>query len=229
MSKPTRSQWRGYAVLSGVLFLLFVFIVLWPLHVDEPVPTDHSQLYEAVALYGDEIVQQEQTYTNSYHSHHQLRRDTFRFERSKGWERSHRDIAYDTLLVDLNTADTSRLQQLHGIGSVFASRIVKYRSLLGGFVTTDQLLEVYGFTDDRLAAIEPHITISESYIKFLHINTATLDELRRHPYLDYYQARAIVDYRKSVGTIKSRDDLLCIPLLDESTIRKITPYIQYNP
>lgn len=229
MSKPTHSQWRGYAVLSAILLILLIVIIFWPLRVDEPVPSDHSQLSEAVALYGDEIILREQANADSYRLRYRSQRDSFHYQRPKEWERSSRFNPYDTLLVDLNTADTSRLQQLRGIGPVFASRIVKYRSLLGGFVSTDQLLEVYGFTEDRLASVEPHLTLSESDVKLLPINSATLNELRRHPYLDYYQARAIIDYRKSVGSIKSQDDLLKIPLLDENTIRKITPYIQYNP
>ena len=63
---------------------------------------------------------------------------------------------------------------------------------------------------------------------FLPAFEKTLDELRRHPYLDYYQARAIVDYRNTVGPIKNNTDLIKINLIDESTARKITPYIQYN-
>ena len=48
------------------------------------------------------------------------------------------------VVVEINTADSAELMRLNGIGASFSRRIVKYRNLLGGFISKEQLLEVYG-------------------------------------------------------------------------------------
>lgn len=51
--------------------------------------------------------------------------------------------------VELNSADSSELLKINGVGPVFASRIIKYRNKLGGFATTEQVTEVYGMDSIR--------------------------------------------------------------------------------
>lgn len=228
MDKPSRSQWRGFAVLSVVFTVVVLLLLFWPRFSTAPSASDFSRLAQAVSLYGDTIRLDDSARRQSFRPHSGFAADSLRPSGSIGWGRGPRQNPYDTLLVDINTADTSRLQLLRGIGPVFASRIVKYRSLLGGFVSTSQLLEVYGMTTDRFSSIAHHLTLSKSSVNLLPINSASLDQLRRHPYLDYYQARAIVDYRNSVGPIRNYSDLLKINLIDDSTARKIGDYIQYN-
>lgn len=224
MDKPTRGQWRGYIILSGILSLLLLALIFWPLNIRQPLPSGNSELQKVVSLYGDEI---RSTQKQSTRLHYSPRRDSFPVQRRFNGKRRYRN-PYDTLLVDINTADTARLQQLRGIGPVFASRIVKYRNLLGGFVDIRQLLEVYGMDENRFSSIEPHLTASSLNVRKMRINSASFEELRSHPYLDYYQARAIVDYRRTVGPVRNPEDLLKINLVDEKTIRKISDYIQYN-
>ena len=73
------------------------------------------------------------------------------------------------LTVELNGADTTTLQLLHGIGPVFARRIVRYRERLGGFTSTEQLLEVYGFTPQLLDHIRPYLRLDgEEYTLSSH-------------------------------------------------------------
>ena len=184
-------------MLGGILLVLLLLLLLCPISVKETESSDNSELAEAVARYGDEIIEQETTRRDTYRQNRYFR-DSIRKGDYHESRFTHRINPYDTLLIDINTADTARLRQLRGIGPVFAARIVKYRTLLGGFVDTEQLLEVYGITTDLFTQIEPHVVVSHQEVKKLPINTATLDELRRHPYLDYYQARAIVDYRNTV-------------------------------
>lgn len=131
-------------------------------------------------------------------------------------------------IVELNTADTLDLQQLYNIGPTFSRRIVRYRTLLGGFVNKDQLLEVYGMDTSRYADILPYITIDTSAVSKLDINTATIDQLKRHPYLDYYQAKAIVRLRESQGLYNNIGDLLNVALIDQQTFSKIAPYFTCN-
>ena len=131
-------------------------------------------------------------------------------------------------IVELNTADTLDLQQLYNIGPTFSRRIVRYRTLLGGFVNKDQLLEVYGMDTARYADILPYITIDTSAVSKLDINSATIDQLKHHPYLDYYQAKAIVRLRESQGPYRNIGDLLNVTLIDQQTFSKIAPYITCN-
>lgn len=130
------------------------------------------------------------------------------------------------LVFELNTADSLDLVQLRGIGPVFARRIIKYRNLLGGFVSKSQLLEVYGMDSVRYAAIVPYLTVDAAKVSQIDLNSVRLEVLRRHPYLDYYQAKAIVQLRDHAGPYHTLQDLMQVPLMDQETYNKITPYLQ---
>ena len=133
------------------------------------------------------------------------------------------------LMVELNSADTLTLQLLNGIGPAYARRIVRYRERLGGFTSTDQLLEVYGFTPELLAHIAPHLTLDSSAIHRLPINTIELKQLIKHPYIEYYQARDIVKLRNSGVRFLTADDLWAIPSMADSTLERMLPYIDFAP
>ncbi|MBR1849961.1 MAG: helix-hairpin-helix domain-containing protein [Bacteroidales bacterium] len=145
--------------------------------------------------------------------------------------------AYDTtarpthrqkLVVDINTADTLTLQLLHGIGPAYARRIVKYRAQLGGFVRTEQLLEVYGFTNELYQHILPYLTLSTDSIRQIDINSVSLKQLIRHPYIDYYQARDLIALRNSGQQFTSADDLRLLPTMDDSTLYLLLPYLSFG-
>lgn len=127
--------------------------------------------------------------------------------------------------IELNTADTTDLKELRGIGSGYAKRIVKYRERLGGFCRPEQLLEVYGFTQELYEKVAPNITIDGDEVRKINLNTATVDQLKRHPYLDYYQAKAIVNYREKSGKFTNVNDLLKANLIYPETFEKIKPYL----
>jgi competence protein ComEA len=128
------------------------------------------------------------------------------------------------VLVDLNTADSVTLLTLYGIGPSFAKRIIKYRNLLGGFYSKNQLLEVYGFDQDKFDKIESKCDVSSGGIKKININTVRTDELKKHPYMDYYTAKAIVDQRVILGRFTSMQQLKAIPLIHEDLFNKIQHY-----
>lgn len=132
------------------------------------------------------------------------------------------------LSFELNTADSLDLVQLYNIGPVIARRILKYRSLLGGYVRKEQLREVYGIDSARYNDIAPHLTVDPSRITPIDINTADIDRLKRHPYLDYYQAKAIILLREEKGTYTGVRDILNIPIIDSETFTRIEPYLICN-
>lgn len=122
------------------------------------------------------------------------------------------------VMLELNSADTLQLQELRGIGPGFARRIVKYREKLGGYYAKEQLMEVYGFTEELYGKVAPHITVDASKISKLDVNTLGIAELKQHPYISFYEAKAIVEYRNSKPSkrIDSIDELANLPDLKEN-------------
>ena len=129
------------------------------------------------------------------------------------------------VLIDLNTADSVTLLALYGVGPSFAKRIIKYRNLLGGFYSKNQLLEVYGFDQGKLDQIDANCDVSPGGIKRININTVRTDELKKHPYMDYYTAKAIVDQRIILGRFTSLQQIKTIPLIHEDLFNKIQHYL----
>lgn len=127
---------------------------------------------------------------------------------------------------DINTADTAQLIALKGIGSTLAARIVKYRDGLGGFVAPGQFREIYGLDSLALAELEKFGQI-RSAVRKISVNTASADELDRHPFLSRRQAQLIVSYREQHGAYTSPESLKPIRILDARTIEKITPYLEF--
>ncbi|WP_448702937.1 helix-hairpin-helix domain-containing protein [Mucilaginibacter sp. AW1-3] len=131
-------------------------------------------------------------------------------------------------VVEINAADSTRLTQVKGIGPSFASRIIKYRSQLGGFIKKEQLMEIYGIDTAKYQEITPHIIVNAARIKKIHINTVTVDELRPFPYLNFKQMNAMVQYRAQHGDYHSMEDLRQVAILDAEILRKIAPYLTFK-
>ncbi|HOU74771.1 MAG TPA: helix-hairpin-helix domain-containing protein [Tenuifilum sp.] len=136
-----------------------------------------------------------------------------------------RVIDTKSILVELNSADTLSLLKLKGIGSNYAKRIVGYRNLLGGFYSIDQLGEVYGFTPQLVDQLRPNIYIDTTRIRKININLIKYDDLRIHPYVNDYQAKAIIYYRSQKGTIKTLDELWKNKLLPRDRFEKLKHYL----
>ena len=128
-------------------------------------------------------------------------------------------------VIELNSADTTALISLKGIGSSYARRIIKYRDLLGGFIKKEQLLEVYALDKERYDGLSENVTVDASKIKTLDINTVTLDELKKHPYIKYNIANLIVNYRKQHGNYKTVEDIKKLNLMNDTLFAKIAPYL----
>jgi competence protein ComEA len=129
-------------------------------------------------------------------------------------------------VVDINLADSLGLEELKGIGPSFARRIVRYRERLGGFISTAQLLEVYGMDTARWEAMLPQVTMDTSAIVRIDINTADYTELIRHPYLNRNQVRAIIRYREQHGAFRSVEGLLAIHIVTADDLARLRPYLK---
>lgn len=133
-----------------------------------------------------------------------------------------------SLTVELNSADTTTLMLLHGIGPAFARRIVRYRDRLGGFVATEQLLEVYGFTPELLAHIAPHLALDSTIRSRMPVNSIPLKQFIKHPYVDYYFARDLVNLRSRGIVFATPDDLHAIPSCTDTMLSKLLPYLDFT-
>ena len=125
--------------------------------------------------------------------------------------------------VVLNTADTTQLKKVPGIGSYYARQIIRYGQRLGGYVSVDQLDEI----DDFPKESKKYFVIVDARPSRLNINRLTLPQLRRHPYINFFQAKAITDYRRLHGDIKSLNELRLDRDFPEEAIRRLEPYIEY--
>ena len=131
-------------------------------------------------------------------------------------------------VVELNTADTATLKKVPGIGSTFAGRIIKYRELLGGYYAVLQLREVYGIDEERFQALEHWFTVDTVQIRKLSVNRLPADSLRRHPYLDYRQARIVEQLRKQKSRLSGWENLLLIEELTDTDRNRLRPYLSFE-
>lgn len=128
-------------------------------------------------------------------------------------------------LIEINSADSTLLMSLYGIGPSFAGRIIKYRSLLGGYHTCNQLLEVYGMDSLRYDGFFKRIWADTSLVRKININTAEFRVLLRHPYLDYDAVKCIVQYRDRHGPFESPAELWKDSVLSQDLKQGLYPYL----
>ena len=129
----------------------------------------------------------------------------------------------ETERLVLNTADSTSLITIPGIGPYYARKIVQYGNRLGGYVSVDQLDEI----DDFPTEAKKYLIINNPSPKKLNINQLSLNELKRHPYINFYQAKEITDYRRLHGAIKSLNDLRLLKDFTPEVIKRLTPYVAY--
>lgn len=132
------------------------------------------------------------------------------------------------LIIELNSADSITLEHLPGIGPTFASRILKYRTRLGGFYNKEQLKEVYGLDSVKYRDLENRVEIDPTHIAKININTASFEDLKRHPYLSYKQMNAIIKFRNQHGKYNNINDLRKVAIINGDILRKIEPYLNFN-
>lgn len=125
--------------------------------------------------------------------------------------------------VVLNTADTTVLRKVPGIGAYYSAQIVRYGQRLGGYVSIDQLDEIDGFPQDA----KKYFVVQDAHPQQLNVNQLTLQQLRRHPYINFYRAKAIMDYRRLHGNLKSLQDLRLSKDFPPEVIERLTPYVTF--
>jgi competence ComEA-like helix-hairpin-helix protein len=129
------------------------------------------------------------------------------------------------LIVEINSADTTAFIALPGIGSKLAQRIINFREKLGGFYSVEQVGQTFGLPDSTFQKIRQKLALHNASLKKLNINTASMDELKVHPYIRYNLANAIIQYRTQHGNFSSVNDIKNIMLVNDDLFSKVSPYL----
>jgi len=131
-------------------------------------------------------------------------------------------------IKDINTSTQEDLMKIRGIGEKLSERIIKYRTNLGSFVSTKQLSEIYGLSEEIIEELQKYFIVEDiSALKKIRINELSIKELGVFPYFKYPISKEIVAYRSKNGTIQNIEDLTKIPSFPIDKIEIIAVYLEF--
>jgi competence protein ComEA len=130
--------------------------------------------------------------------------------------------------IPFSEADSSLLQIVPGIGPALAGRIIKRKEALGGFVSPNQLSEIYGLKQETIDKIWEFFDFDRHVFRKIPINHAIAEELAKHPYISYSEAKVLVAFRNQHGFYQSSEDLGKIKIFQIEWIEKISPYLDFG-
>lgn len=128
-------------------------------------------------------------------------------------------------LLEINSASKEDLIELNGVGEFYAKQILKHKNELGGFIFIEQLLEVWKMRLETYEKLLPQLSIDTNKIKKINVNTCSLEDLRSHPYLDYYQANSIIKMRMQKDGYNELQEILESKLINEEEFQRLLPYL----
>ncbi|HHU33621.1 MAG TPA: helix-hairpin-helix domain-containing protein [Bacteroidetes bacterium] len=134
----------------------------------------------------------------------------------------------DYRITELNSCDSAELEALPGLGPVLSGRIIKFRKLLGGFYSVEQLREVYGLNEDIFRIVSGRLKVDTSLIVRIDVNNATYHDLVRLPYLDSKDVNSLLKYREVVGKIGSIGELVENKIVSEETGNIVAHYLDFK-
>lgn len=148
--------------------------------------------------------------------------------RSSGKQKEFKTFNRKRSPINLNICDSASLVALPGIGPVLSSRIIKYRKLIGGYVSVNQLREVYGLPEETFNLVSSGLFADSLAIRKIKINKAEYREIIRHPYFQKSEVAAIMKYRELKGKISGIGEMIENNLISSETCRKIRPYLDFG-
>jgi len=244
----TGHQWIGVGVLLILLAIIFVGLHFLP-HPETPassadtlkttIQTNKKHYYDSLriirtARYDSlRLVRRD-----SLHQVYVAHRDSVKKVDSLWWDSVYqaqpKSIKRDTI-IELNSADTTDLKKIRGIGSSMAKRIVRYRSQLGGYTHVEQLLDNELYLDQYGHSIRSKYCIPDSVldcftvcmdsVKTISVNRSSIERLQAHPYISHTLAKEIYTYRRQHVKITRLEELQPLPHMNDSLYTKITPYL----
>lgn len=223
---------KSEIVVLIILIFTVLFIIILP-------KICFKQPQYALSVKDEGFIQQlkiqEETYSNYQKTNYQNRypsnsRNTKPYHDFKPGAESYKTVPAKKLelTVEINSADSLELQKIPGIGTVLSRRIVAYRTRLGGFYSTEQLLEVYGIDSLKYAQIKRFITVNSDFVKKISVHQATYRDLIKHPYLDAYLVKHILSYQQKNQTFQDFSALKKSANLYDSLAQKLEPYLDFK-
>ena len=132
------------------------------------------------------------------------------------------------VMIDINQASQEDLIKIYGIGEALSIRILKLKESLGGFVSMEQMKEVWGLSPEVVENLNAHFKISVlPNLKKIDINNASIKELSKFPYFNYSISKKIITYRSMNGDIKNIEDLTKIIALSNDKAKIIAIYLDF--
>ena len=132
------------------------------------------------------------------------------------------------VVIDINQASQEDLIRIYGIGEAISLRILKFKESLGGFVSMEQMKDVWGLSPEVIENLNSHFKVSvHPNVKKIDINNASIKELSQFPYFNYQLARQIVTFRSMNGDIKNIEDLTKIKGLSMDKANIIALYLDF--
>ena len=128
--------------------------------------------------------------------------------------------------LSINKSSSRELQTIPGIGPFFAQEIIKIRESYGGIISADQLLDIYKMDEEKLNEILPYLLIDKNEVIKLDVNTASEEQLRKHPLISRDMAKSIVYFRENHKKYQSLNGLLLSPYIDGQVLKRIEPYLK---
>lgn len=132
------------------------------------------------------------------------------------------------VLIDINQATQEDLIKIYGIGEGISLRILKFKESLGGFVSMEQMNDVWGLSPEVIQRLNDNFKIvSPPDVKKIDINNASLKEIAEFPYFKYTLAKEIVKHRSMNGDFKNATDLTKIKGLSIEKANIIALYLAF--
>ena len=132
-------------------------------------------------------------------------------------------------VVDINAATVEDWQQIRGVGPGWAKRIVNFREKLGGFTSAAQVGETFGLPDSVFQKMLPQMQANTSVFRRININSATLDELKKHPYLSSFQATILFNYRQQHGNYTDFASMKKVKAgFKDEDWKRLEPYLSFD-
>ena len=129
--------------------------------------------------------------------------------------------------VDINSADMATWMTLPGIGEKRAQQMVSYRDKLGGFLSVEQVGQLYNLPDSVFQAIRPLLLLENREIRKINLNSVSAAELDAHPYFSRKQADLIVNYRLQHGPYRSVEEIeKIVAFTDKAWLGKVKAYLE---
>lgn len=136
--------------------------------------------------------------------------------------------AAEPRIVDINTADSAALVSLSGIGAKSAVHILRYRELCGGFYSVEQLRELDVVTDENFLRFSPRVWCDSTKIVKIDINSASAEQLAKHPYISSRMLRRIVNHRELSGGWRSIEDMVKSSIFTDEEAARLAPYLSFG-